>query len=253
MTPVRSLVDHTTDLVRVVAREDPVHDHLSDADLAAHTLAARFEKDRAGEALPRLRTRPDVKTEPLGRRADRRQRARHRPRQGDRDSRQGTARVRCGRIGASGDCESLHPTRPGCDSRLGRNAQRRLRRHVCDRIDIHDRCRRSLQRHFHGGRDHTDFEREIHGGPTLDRRRGYIRARADDRQCRECLRHDLGAPQRARPFFPIPLTAERVRTNTIRLHPLPPAFRYCCFPTFLVRRSLLPRLSLWSRMVSRCS
>ena len=48
---VRVLVDDAADVVRIEAREHPVHHHLRDRDLAALGLAARFEIDRLGEAL----------------------------------------------------------------------------------------------------------------------------------------------------------------------------------------------------------
>mmetsp|Transcript_29254 Transcript_29254/g.56722 ORF Transcript_29254/g.56722 Transcript_29254/m.56722 type:complete len:299 (-) Transcript_29254:2464-3360(-) len=48
----RSLVDHTTDIVGKACALDPVHDHLGHGKLAFHGLAARFEIERFGQALP---------------------------------------------------------------------------------------------------------------------------------------------------------------------------------------------------------
>src|SRR5205823_11902204 len=48
------LVDHAAHRVRVIARENPVHDDLRNSDLAAHLLATRLEVNGLREALFRL-------------------------------------------------------------------------------------------------------------------------------------------------------------------------------------------------------
>src|SRR5262245_3934745 len=66
--PVRILVDHTADRVRIFPGEGAVEDHLRHRDLAANRFAARLEIDRRGETLLRLGATGVVEPKALGRR-----------------------------------------------------------------------------------------------------------------------------------------------------------------------------------------